>query len=481
MKLLKRLLIALGALFTVLVLGVVALVLFYPGLHSSSLEMALNVITGKGSNRPQEELLARLEAEDGFQVSVFARDLPHPRMLARDDAGRLLVSNPRAGEVILLVDSNGDGAADNRSSVLTGLNRPHGLALHDGYLYVAESNQVGRIGYANGQTSGSYEVVTGGFTDGGNHWTKSIAIGPDDGLYVAMGSTCNVCVEEDERRATIMRFNTDGSDGRIYASGLRNSVGLNFARDGSLYATDNGRDLLGDDYPPCELNRIVDGGFYGWPYLNGDNEKDPDFGDQRPDLQARAIPPVHDFPAHNAPLGIHFVEQEASALVALHGSWNRSQPDGYKVLRLTWEGEDITSEDFLWGFEKDGDIVGRPVDIVGDGDGGFFVSDDYAKVIYRVSRDAGLASAGPESGEAWVGFALDPQLAEAGRGIYEANACDSCHGAAAATPVPLGGVKGKYTTDSLAEYFLTPTPPMPTYPLDETERLQLAHYLLLRN
>ncbi len=481
MNFLKKLLIALGAVFAILVLGVVALVLFYPGLHSSSLEMALNVITGKGSNRPQEELLARLEAEDGFQVSIFARDLPHPRMLARDAAGRLLVSNPRAGEVILLEDSSGDGAADKRNSLLTGLNRPHGLALHEGFLYVAESNQVGRIPYADGSTRGNYEVIAGGFTDNGNHWTKSIAFGPEGYLYVAMGSTCNVCVEEDERRATIMRFKADGSEGRIFASGLRNSVGLNFAWDGALYATDNGRDLLGDDYPPCELNRIVDGGFYGWPYLNGDNDKDPDFGYQRPDLQAKAIAPVHHFPPHNAPLGIHFVHREPSALVALHGSWNRSTPDGYKVVRLTWRGSEISSGDFLWGFEKDGDIVGRPVDIVGDGQGGFFVSDDYAKVIYRVSRNSDFGSARIVSTAEVERFDIDPLMADAGSALYKQNNCDSCHGDSAPTPVPLDGLQGKYSTESLADYFLTPTPPMPTYPLNDGERLQLAHYLLDRD
>lgn len=485
MTFLKRLLMALGGLTLLLVLGVGALLFFGPGLHISSLEMILNVMTGRGGTRPSDQLLARLEAADGYRVSIYARDLPHPRLLARDSAGNLLVSNPRSGEVILLADSNGDGAADIRRTVLDNLARPQGLAFHDGYLYVAESNRVGRAPWspAAGAVTGDYEVIAGGFTDNGNHWSKSIAFGPDGYLYLSMGSTCNVCEEEDPRRATIMRLEADGSAGRIFASGLRNSVGMAFAPwNGSLYATDNGRDLLGDDYPPCELNRVVDGGFYGWPYLNGNNEKDPDFGQLRPDLQAVAIPPVHDFPAHNAPLGIHFTgDGQREALVALHGSWNRSTPDGYKVVRLRWLPDgSIASSDFLWGFLREGDIVGRPVDIAGDGAGGFFVSDDYARVIYRVSRDA-FASADATASRTPRTVATDPALADAGAALYADLPCADCHGPSAPTPVALAGLGETYTVQSLADYFLTPTPPMPKYPLSAEQRLQLAHYLLERD
>ena len=142
--------------------------------------------------------------------------------------------------------------------------------------------------------------------------------------------------------------------------------------------------------PPCELNAISEGAFYGWPYLNGDNELDPDFGAGKEHLQQTAIAPAFPFPPHNAPIGIHFsAEQDRTALVALHGSWNRTTPDGYKIVALHWDSADnISTSDFMWGFELDGDIVGRPVDISGDGHGGYFVSDDYARVIYRVSPQA---------------------------------------------------------------------------------------------
>ncbi len=394
-----KLLKAAGMLLACLALLLVAAFLLAPGLHVSSLRMALNAVAGRGVNTPPDKLLSRLRVAEGYRLSVFARELPNPRMLLSVDASRLLVSSPRSGQVLQLTDRDGDGFADERSALLAGLTRPHGLAMHSGRLYVAESNQVGRAPYdaREGALSGPYEVVVAGLTDDGGHWSKSIRIDDRGWLYVAMGSTCNVCEEQDERRATIMRFHADGSGGRIYASGLRNSVGMDFAPwSGALYATDNGRDLLGDDYPPCELNRIEDGGFYGWPYLNGDNELDPDMGKGGEHLRESAIAPVFSFRAHNAPLGIHFSRAQArTALVALHGSWNRSTPDGYKVLALRWDAAgNIAASDFLWGFEKAGHIIGRPVDVSGDRRGGYFVSDDYAQAVYRVSR----ADAPPAAG-----------------------------------------------------------------------------------
>ena len=484
-----KLLLKLGlGLLACVVLLVAGLLLFVPGLHLSSLHMMLNTMTGAGSDRPEDELLQRLQAADGYKVSVFARGIAHPRMLHRTAEGRLLVSSPRSGEILQLTDSDGDGVADDSQVLLSGLQRPHGLEIHNGYLYVAESQQVGRIAYrgGNGELSGDYEVVVPDLTDNGNHWSKTIRFDADGNLYVAMGSTCNVCEEEDRRRATIMRYKADGSAGEIFASGLRNSVGMAFAPwNGALYATDNGRDLLGDDFPPCELNHIVEGGFYGWPYLNGDNALDPDLGEGREDLQRTSIRPAFNFRAHNAPLGIYFTGDPArQALVALHGSWNRSTPDGYKVLRLSWQPDgSIDAEKFLWGFEEDGDIVGRPVDIVGDGAGGYFISDDFARLIYRVSRkDWGASAAALEAEPAEPGkLALDSRKVAAGAELYRALACGDCHNADALTPVSLAAVPDNYDIDKLADYFLTPTPPMPLFELSLEQRRQLAHYLLSRD
>jgi len=186
----------------------------------------------------------------------------------------------------------------------------------------------------------------------------------------------------------------------IYARGLRNSVGFDWAPwSGELYATDNGRDMLGDDFPPDELNLIVKEGFYGWPYLHGDNVPDPEFGepaflDENPEILASARLPSFKFRAHNAPLGIHFIKStdnlpkaySKTALVALHGSWNRSKLDGYKILSLHWNSDgSIESRDFMTGFLGDKGIVGRPVSIIENAAGQFYITDDLGGRIYRIT------------------------------------------------------------------------------------------------
>jgi glucose/arabinose dehydrogenase len=485
LKSIRNLILGLLAASALLLAGTLLLV---PGIHISSLSMIANVMAGVGGKTPPDKLLARLQAAEDYSISIYARDLPNPRMLLRGAAGQLLVSSPRSGEIIQLWDDNGDGSADRTDILLSGLKRPHGMELHDNYLYIAESNQIGRISYdvATGGTSGAYNPVVTGLTDEGNHWSKTVRFGPDGNMYVAMGSTCNVCEETDERRATIMRYDADGGNGEIYASGLRNSVGMAFAPwDGALYATDNGRDLLGDDYPACELNRIEHQGFYGWPYLNGDNDLDPDYGTGHKELQNTARVPVFSFAAHNAPLGIFFPRDNSqAALVALHGSWNRSTPDGYKVVKLNWQDDAIAASDFMWGFEENGDIIGRPVDIVGDGDDGYFVSDDYARTIYRLSPRSGLRSAAASAGTqlakpaAWQ---IDNELADQGRELYHSLSCADCHADTAPTPVALADLTRRYNPDSLTEYFLTPTPPMPRLEMSLQQRQQLAHYLLKRD
>jgi glucose/arabinose dehydrogenase len=335
-------------------------------------------------------------AADGFQVALYASGLRNARFLRFTAKGDLLLSQPMAGRITLLErDADGDGRPDAVRPILEGLDRPHGLDLHEGWLYVGETGAVGRVRFdpETGTPSGAYEHVVTGIPPLGNHWTRTVRFGPDGWMYVSIGSSCNVCEESDPRRAAIVRYRPDGSGEEIFARGLRNAVGFDWRpADGALYATDNGRDLLGDDFPPCELNRVRRGGFYGWPYANGRNVPDPDLGDAAPERIAAAIPPVHAFRAHNAPLGITFVRGDrvppayrGAALVALHGSWNRTRKDGYKVVSLHW-GPDgaIEERDFLVGFEEDEDVVGRPVDVAEGPDGAFYVSDDYAGSIYRV-------------------------------------------------------------------------------------------------
>ncbi|MFM7783895.1 MAG: PQQ-dependent sugar dehydrogenase, partial [Gammaproteobacteria bacterium] len=341
------------------------------------------------------------------------------------------------------------------------------------------------------------QVITG-LPPGGNHWSRTVRIGPDGWLYAHVGSSCNVCEEEHAWRATMLRARPDGSELAIHASGLRNSVGFDWAPwSGELFATDNGRDLLGDDFPPCELNRITAGGFYGWPFVNGFNTLDPDLGQGHEELLSRAIPPAHGFGAHTAPLGIRFLRHQQdpslarAALVALHGSWNRSTPSGYHVVLLRWDDESHVSESvFLTGFEERGHVIGRPVDIAEASDGSLFVSDDYAGAIYHLTQ-GGEASPMPAPESADTGTrapAADPlarvdaaTLATAdrrGAEIVAQYACAGCHAPGSPMGEKLGTVAERYTPETLADWLKTPRAPMPVYPLSEEDRRALALHLI---
>jgi glucose/arabinose dehydrogenase len=380
----------------VLVAALAAFLLWGP-IPVSDKRVMLDFMLGRGIDPPSTTTVAeRLAAPAGMRVQVYSADVPLARVMVFTPEGDLIVSRTRAGIVSLLErDRNADGVADGHRVLFENLDGPHGLALHDGWLYVAERTSISRVRFDSktGTASGSLEPVLTGLTTDGFHQTKTIGIGPDGWLYLAHGSSCNACVEKDPRRATMMRLRPDGSGAEIHATGLRNSVGFDWAPwDGLLYATDNGRDLLGDDFPPDELNRIEQGRFYGWPYVNGFGVADPDLGGN---YAGDPVPthPVHGFRPHNAPLGIHFVRAaklpagyERTALVALHGSWNRSTPDGYKVVALRWRDDGTIDEsDFLTGFLSDAGIIGRPAFVTEGPDGAIYVSDDYAGVVYRVS------------------------------------------------------------------------------------------------
>ncbi|WP_240914076.1 PQQ-dependent sugar dehydrogenase [Microbulbifer sp. SH-1] len=453
-----------------------------------------------GAHTDDKTVRHQLQLAPGYRLDLYSDEVPNARFMAVTRNGDLLVSQPRLGQVsLLLADRNGDGKADGQRVLIDGLQRPHGLALFEDWLYIAESNGVGRalFDHSDGRIAGRYQKIVTGLADTGNHWTKTIGMGPDGWMYLSSGSTCNVCKEEDPHRAAIMRFRPDGSQFEIYATGLRNSVGFDWSpKDGALYATDNGRDWLGNDFPPCELNRIVQDGFYGWPYANGDRVPDPDFGEgKNSDIQqkiAASIPPVYEFRAHNAPLGMRFLrspEQPAryrdAALVALHGSWNRDVKDGYKVVALHWDGSGkIRAEDFLWGFLGDdrSTVYGRPVDIAEDARGNIYISDDYAGAVYRVQPGAAKpdASAAPADQRPSITapkkpLAIDGDAARQGAQIFERRNCIRCH-----QQLPLENLSRRYTLKQLADYFDTPTPPMPNYGFSNSQKRALAHYLMER-
>ena len=330
----------------------------------------------------------------GFAISVFAQDLKEPRMMAVGPEGDLYVAERGGGQVVRLPDRDGDGIADSVEVVAAEIDAPTSLAFdRDGSLYVAETTRVWRLSQPDGEgVFQQREVLIDGLPSG-HHSTRTILFSPDFSvLYVSIGSSCNLCIEEDERRAAIMRFNLDGSGGRVYASGLRNAVGITF-RPGTdeLWATINGTDLMGDDLPPDTIYRIQEGADYGWPRCHAGRIVDPQFGEGEA-CDGVPLAPV-EISAHSAPLGLAFYEGEqfpaeyrGDLFVALHGSWNRSVPTGYKVLRIPFEGSEPGSVlDFATGWlAENGQHWGRPVDLVTGADGSLLVSDDSGGKIYRI-------------------------------------------------------------------------------------------------
>jgi glucose/arabinose dehydrogenase len=330
----------------------------------------------------------------GFAISVFAQDLDDPRMLAVGPDGQLYAAERGANRIVRLPDQDGDGTADGIETAAEGLNSPSSLAFYqDGSLYVGETTRVLRLSQPGEDgTFQQTEVVVDGLP-AGSHSTRTVLFSPDNAwLFVSIGSSCNVCDEEDERRAGIMRYRPDGSEGQIYARGLRNAVGITF-RPGTdeLWATNNGRDMLGDDQPPETIYQVEEGGDYGWPRCHSGRISDPEFGG--PDACQGVEAPAVEMQAHSAPLGLGFYsgeqfpeEYRGNLFVAFHGSWNRSEPTGYKVVRIPMEaGTPGMVEDFATGWLVQGSAWGRPVDVVTGPDGSLYVSDDAGGIVYRIS------------------------------------------------------------------------------------------------
>lgn len=333
-----------------------------------------------------------LTVPKGFQIHEYASGLDSPRFMALSPDNVLFATIIKNGTVVALPDQNKDGQADKAITFINGLKRPHGIAFYGGYLYVGESNQIVRYKY-NGfdKKPGIKEVVVPNIPTKG-HFTRTVSFGPDDRMYVSIGSECNVCIEKDKKRATIMSFNPDGSEGEIFATGLRNSVGLTWNPETKeLWATDNARDWLGDNLPPDEVNVIKANKNYGWPYCYGDNISDPEFNDAT--KCEKATEPIVKLQAHSAPLGLAFYDGKmfpadyyGDLFIAFHGSWNRSVPTGYKVVRVKMEdGEPGDVEDFAYGWMTMSKKFGRPVDVLVGNRGELYISDDLGGKIYTVT------------------------------------------------------------------------------------------------
>ncbi|HWP92752.1 MAG TPA: sorbosone dehydrogenase family protein [Thermodesulfobacteriota bacterium] len=329
---------------------------------------------------------------EGFKIEIFASGLEAPRFMALSPDGVLFVTTLGSGKVMALPDRDEDGKADKVITFVKGLKRPHGIDFHEGYLYVGETHQIARFKYDRFNTApGEKEIIVPNLPTGG-HFTRTMRVGPDGKMYVSVGSSCNVCLEKDERRAAILQFNPDGSDGKIYARGLRNSVGITWHPESKkMWATDNGRDWLGDNLPPEEINIVEEGGNYGWPQCYGNKIPDPEYGSG--EFCKRTIPPVFEMQAHSAPLGLAFYtgnmlpqEYRGDLFVVFHGSWNRSVPTGYKVVRVKIEdGKPAGIEDFATGWLRGQKADGRPVDVIVGTDGSLYLSDDRGGMIYRIT------------------------------------------------------------------------------------------------
>lgn len=336
-----------------------------------------------------------LKLPPGFSIEIFAKDLPGARVMAQDRFGNIWVSQTKEGKITLL-EVGEDGKVTNRQVIFEGLRRPHGLAFdpqNGAILYIAEEHRISRVQtYSEGNPEKIIDLPLGD-----RHFTRTIGFGPDERLYVSIGSTCDVCYEKDPRHAAIYSLKKDGSDFKEFARGLRNAVFFTFRPgDGKMWATEMGRDWLGDDLPPDEINIIEEGKDYGWPICYGKNLHDADFDKNVyiRDPCADKIPSRIEIPAHSAPLGLAFIPESpnlpeeywSDLLIAYHGSWNRSEPTGYKVVRakLDDKGNFLGFEDFITGWLRGGEALGRPVDILALPNGIIYISDDHAGVIYRV-------------------------------------------------------------------------------------------------
>ncbi|GAA4844375.1 sorbosone dehydrogenase family protein [Algivirga pacifica] len=335
---------------------------------------------------------------EGFQVSVFAEGIKNARSMALGDKGTVFVGNRKEDKVWALVDKDEDGIAERVYLLAKDLKMPNGVAFKDGDLYVAEVSRILKFSNIeeNLNNPPAPEVIYDQYPTETHHGWKYIAFGPDGKLYVPVGAPCNICLSEDPQYASITRMDPDGSNMEVYVHGVRNTVGFAWHPEtGNLWFTDNGRDMMGDDIPDCEVNVATEAGqHFGYPFWHAGDVKDPEFGK---DTNAEDyIAPIQKMGAHVAPLGMSFYSgkmfpeaYKKKVFVAEHGSWNRSKKSGYKVSMITYEGDKaIKKEPFIEGWlnDKTQKIWGRPVDVLELKDGSILISDDYAGVIYRVTH-----------------------------------------------------------------------------------------------
>lgn len=340
-----------------------------------------------------KDILNKLTVSDGFEVSLFANDVENARQIAVSKKGIVYVGSRKAGNVYALIDHNSDGVADKKMVVASDLNMPSGIAVKDGDLYVAEVERVIRFKDIDKHLKApTFEVVYDALPSERHHGWKFIRFAPTGELIIPVGVPCNICAE-DERFGRIFALDINTKQLTTLAKGVRNSVGFDYhPSTQALWFSDNGRDMMGDDIPPDEINRLSqEGEHFGFPYVHAGAILDPEFGKGKKVTDYSS--PALALGAHVAPLGIHFYRGKQfpssynqQLFVAEHGSWNRSKKAGYKVAVATIEqGRVVKYTPFITGFMQNEETFGRPVAFAELADGSLLISDDYANVIYRVS------------------------------------------------------------------------------------------------
>ena len=363
----------------------------------------VGLVACTSSRSESSDSLSLIRLPDGFSISLYASQVPNARSLALGEGGTVFVGTRSEGSVYALVDGDADHKAEKVVRLADGLFAPNGVAFRDGALYVAEIHRILRFDDIEARLDNPPQpvVVNGGLPTDRWHGWKFIGFGPDDKLYVPVGAPCNVCTRADERYASLLRMNADGSEVEVFARGIRNTVGFDWhPHTGELWFTDNGRDNLGDDVPPDELNRAPQAGLhFGFPYCHAGRIPDPEFGRSRPcgDFTGTA----QELGPHVAAIGMRFytgtmfpAAYRNQIFIAEHGSWNRSDPIGYRIslVRLK-DNSPISYEVFAQGWLQGRSAWGRPADVLVMPDGALLVSDDRADVVYRISYEGENRSA----------------------------------------------------------------------------------------
>jgi glucose/arabinose dehydrogenase len=343
----------------------------------------------------QQKILKQLQLPVGFSISIYAYNVPNARSLALGDDGVVYVGTRKEGAVYAIKDSNADGHANKRYIIATGLNMPNGVAYKNGDLYVAETNKIIRFTKIGQHLNNppKPETIYNKLPSDAHHGWKYLRFGPDDKLYTAVGAPCNICLSEKDIYSSLVRLNKDGSEFEILASGIRNSVGFDWQPEtGQLFFNDNGRDHLGDNIPPDELNSWSEKEqHFGYPFCHGEDILDPELADGKKCSQF--VAPEWNYRAHVAPLGMRFYTGTSfpkrfknQLFVAQHGSWNRTKPQGYRIALVKFKNnKPVSIQSFISGWlTKDDEVLGRPTDILQMPDGSLLITDDTLGVIYRV-------------------------------------------------------------------------------------------------